>query len=67
MKIPIDVTVIQTLYDRKHRSNIYFPVKTNRRENIIWTKDEQAKAEAGEVVKDIDDLHSKGEWTENLQ
>ncbi|KAG2357933.1 hypothetical protein BDR07DRAFT_1262935, partial [Suillus spraguei] len=52
-------TVIQTSYDQKHRSNVHFPAKTNRRENIIWTEGEQAKAEAGEVVKDIDDLHSK--------
>ncbi|KAG1868759.1 hypothetical protein C8R48DRAFT_771536 [Suillus tomentosus] len=59
MKIPIDVTVIQTSYDRKHRSNIHFPAKTNRRENIIWTEGERAKAEVGEVVKDIDDLRSK--------
>ncbi|KAG1807916.1 hypothetical protein EV424DRAFT_1543641 [Suillus variegatus] len=59
MKIPIDVTVIQTSYDRKHRSNVHFPAKTNRRENIIWTEGEQAKAEVGEVVKDIDDLRSK--------
>ncbi|KAG1719211.1 hypothetical protein EDD22DRAFT_791784, partial [Suillus occidentalis] len=56
---PIDVTVIQTLYDRKHATNVRFPAKTNRRENVIWTEGERVKAEAGEVVQDIIDLRSK--------
>lgn len=55
----IDVTVIQTLYDRKHATNVRFPAKTDRRENVIWTEGERVKAEAGEVVQDIDDLRSK--------
>ncbi|KAG2092139.1 uncharacterized protein F5147DRAFT_657757 [Suillus discolor] len=56
---PIDVTVIQTSYDRKHATNVRFPAKTNRRENVIWTEGERVKVEAGEVVQDINDLHSK--------
>ncbi|KIK35672.1 hypothetical protein CY34DRAFT_52722, partial [Suillus luteus UH-Slu-Lm8-n1] len=51
--------IIKTSYDRKRRSNVRFPAKTNRRENIVWTEGERVKAEAGEVVQDIDDLHSK--------
>lgn len=57
--ISINVTIIKTSYDRKRRSNVRFPAKTNRRENIVWTEGERVKAEAGEVVQDINDLHSK--------
>ncbi|KAJ8582127.1 hypothetical protein M405DRAFT_581175 [Rhizopogon salebrosus TDB-379] len=53
------VTVLQTRFDREHADNWCFPRKTKRKENIIWTERERAKAEAGEVVQDLDDLCSK--------
>ena len=44
------VTVLQTGFDRE---------ETKRKENIIWTERERAKAEAGEVIQDLGELHSK--------
>jgi hypothetical protein len=55
----IEVTVIKTSFDRFHKNNLTFPAKTNRRENVVWTEGERLKAEAGEVVQDLQDLHSK--------
>ena len=56
--IPI-VTVIQTKFDCEHTDNQYFPAETQRKENVMWTERERRKAEAGEVVQDLDDLRSK--------
>src|ERR1700709_28537 len=53
------VTILQTGFDREHADNQCFPGETKRKENIIWTEGERAKAEAGEVVQDLDDLRSK--------
>jgi len=53
------VTVIQMTFDRNHPDNLKFPAETDQKENIFWTQWERAKAEAGEVVQDFDDLCNK--------
>lgn len=53
------VTVIQTKFDREHTDNQHFPAEMQRKENVMWTERERRKAEAGEVVQDLDDLRSK--------
>ena len=53
------VTVLQTGFDREHADNQCFPGETKRKENIIWTERERAKAEAGEVIQDLSELRSK--------
>jgi hypothetical protein len=53
------VTVIHTKFDREHTDNQRFPAETQRKENVMWTERERRKAEAGEVVQDLDDLRNK--------
>lgn len=53
------VTVIRTTFDRDHPDNCKFPAETDQKENIYWTEQEWAKAEAAEVIRDLDDLCNK--------
>jgi hypothetical protein len=53
------VTVIRTTFDRDHPDNRKFSAETDRQENIFWTEQERARAEAGEVIQDLDDLRDK--------
>jgi hypothetical protein len=46
-------------FDREHVDNRCFPGETKQKENIIWTEGERTKAEAGEVIQDLDELRSK--------
>ena len=57
-KLP-HVDVIRTTFDWKHVVNQTFSAKTDRKENAVWTEVERVKAEAGEVVEDMNDLHDK--------
>jgi len=58
IQVPV-VTVLQTRFDREHADNQCFPEETKQKENIIWTEREHAKAETGEVIQDLGELHSK--------
>ena len=57
-KLP-HVDVIRTTFDWKHVVNQTFSAKTDRKENSVWTEVERVKAEAGEVVEDMNDLRNK--------
>jgi hypothetical protein len=51
------ISVIKTTFRCDHIDNKRFPAKTDRRENAAWTEGERAKAEAGYIVEDVEDLH----------
>ncbi|KAG2749396.1 hypothetical protein P692DRAFT_20681454, partial [Suillus brevipes Sb2] len=48
--------IIKTSFRCDHSNNKCFPAKTDRKENAAWTEGERVKAEAGYVVKDVEDL-----------
>ncbi|KAG1837772.1 hypothetical protein F4604DRAFT_1532350, partial [Suillus subluteus] len=54
-----NISVLKTSFKGDPSDNQGFPAKTNRRENIAWTEGERARAEAGYVVRDFEDLCNK--------
>jgi hypothetical protein len=50
------ISIIKTSFRCDHSNNKCFPAKTDRRENAAWTEGERVKAEAGYIVKDVEDL-----------
>ncbi|KAG1877438.1 hypothetical protein F4604DRAFT_1494396, partial [Suillus subluteus] len=54
-----NISALKTSFKGNPSDNKSFPAKTYRRENIAWMEGERARAEAGYVVRDFEDLRNK--------